>query len=48
MDRGALWATAHGVTRVRQNLVTKPLPPPGAEVQFLPGVMKVTQITKAY
>ena len=24
MDRGALWATAHGVTRVRHDLVTKP------------------------
>ena len=24
MDRGAWWATVHGVTRVRQNLATKP------------------------
>ena len=48
MDRAASWATAHGVTRVRHNLVTKPLPPPGVEVKFLPGVMKVTQITKSY
>ena len=27
MDRGAWWATVHGVTRVRHDLVTK-LPPP--------------------
>ena len=26
-DKGAWWATVHGVTRVRQNLVTKPPPP---------------------
>ena len=26
MDRGAQWATVHGVTRVRHDLVTKPLP----------------------
>ena len=25
-DKGAWWATVHGVTRVRHNLVTKPLP----------------------
>ena len=24
MDRGAWWATVHGVTRVRHNLATKP------------------------
>ena len=24
MDRGGLWATVHGVTRVRHNLATKP------------------------
>ena len=28
MDRGAWWATVHGVTRVRYNLATKPPPPP--------------------
>ena len=27
-DRGAWWATVHGVARVRHDLVTKP-PPPG-------------------
>ena len=27
MDRGAWWATVHGVTRVGYNLVTKPSPP---------------------
>ena len=27
MDRGAWWATVHGVTRVRHNLATKPPPP---------------------
>ena len=27
MDGGVWWATVHGVTRVRQNLVTKPPPP---------------------
>ena len=27
MDRGACWATVHGVTRVSHNLVTKPPPP---------------------
>ena len=27
MDRGAWWATVHGVTRVGYNLVTKPPPP---------------------
>ena len=26
MDRGAWWATVHGVTRVGQDLVTKPPP----------------------
>ena len=26
MDRGAWQATVHGITRVRHNLVTKPLP----------------------
>ena len=28
MDRGAWWATVHGVARVEHNLVTKPPPPP--------------------
>ena len=28
MDRGAWWATVHGVTRVGHALVTKPRPPP--------------------
>ena len=28
MDRGAWWATVHGVTRVRHDLATKPPPPP--------------------
>ena len=29
MDRGAWWATVHGITRVRHDLETKPpLPPP--------------------
>ena len=27
MDRGAWWATAHGVARVRHDLATKPPPP---------------------
>ena len=27
MDRGAWWATVHGVARVRHDLVTKPSPP---------------------
>ena len=35
MDRGAWWATAHGVTRVRYNLVTKS--PPGGSVVRIPG-----------
>ena len=26
MDRGAWWATVHGITGVRHNLVTKPPP----------------------
>ena len=26
MDRGAWWATVHAVTRVRDDLVTKPAP----------------------
>ena len=30
MDRGAWWATVHGVIRVRQDLATKP-PPPSKE-----------------
>ena len=30
MDRGAWWATIHGVTRVGHNLATKPPPPPGS------------------
>ena len=28
MDRGAWWATVHGVARVGHDLATKPLPPP--------------------
>ena len=28
MDRGAWWATVHGVTRVRHDLATKPPPVP--------------------
>ena len=28
MDRGAWWATVHGVARVRHDLVTKPPPHP--------------------
>ena len=28
MDRGAWWATVHGVARVGPDLVTKPAPPP--------------------
>ena len=27
MDKGAWWATVHGVARVRHDLVTKPPPP---------------------
>ena len=27
-DRGAWWATVHGVAKVGHNLVTKPPPPP--------------------
>ena len=27
MDRGAWWATVHGVVKVRYDLATKPLPP---------------------
>ena len=27
MDRGAWWATAHGIARVGHNLATKPPPP---------------------
>ena len=36
MDRGAWWATVHGVTRVGHDLATKLPPPPpeiGADVQ---------------
>ena len=40
-DRGAWWATVHGVTRVRHNLVTKSPPPQShnssvTNVQFFP------------
>ena len=28
MDRGAWWATVHGITRVGHDLATKPPPPP--------------------
>ena len=28
MDRGAWWATDHGIAKVRHDLATKPLPPP--------------------
>ena len=28
MDRGAWWATVHGVARVGHDLATKPPPPP--------------------
>ena len=34
MDRGAWWATVHGVTRVGHDLLTKP-PPPAAAWVFL-------------
>ena len=29
MDRGAWWATVHGVAGARHNLASKPPPPPG-------------------
>ena len=34
MDRGAWWATVHGVVRVRHGLVTKPPSPPAKETLF--------------
>ena len=38
MDRGAWWATIHGVTRVGHNLATKPPSPPGSlKIFFLCG-----------
>ena len=35
MDRGAWWATIHGVTRVRHDLETTPPPPMKANLVFL-------------
>ena len=32
LDRGAWWATAHGVTRVKHESTTKPPPPPKDKV----------------
>ena len=32
MDRGAWWATVHGVARVRHDLVTTPPPPPDLQL----------------
>ena len=34
MDGGALWATVHGVTRVRHNLAIKSPPPPNGYIKF--------------
>ena len=34
MDRGAWWATVHGITRVRHYLATKLPPPPQAELNL--------------
>ena len=34
MDRGDLWATVHGVTRVRHNLAIKSPPPPNGYIKF--------------
>ena len=34
MNRGAWWATVHGVSRVEHNLVTKPPPPPKATLNI--------------
>ena len=33
MDRGAWWATVHGVARVRHGLATTPSQPPGTPVR---------------
>ena len=35
-DRGAGWATVHGVARVRDNLVTKPLSPQASDAHNFP------------
>ena len=34
MDRGACWATVHGVTRVRRYLVTKPPPQTNISIEL--------------
>ena len=34
VDRGDLWATVHGVTRVRHNLAIKSPPPPNGYIKF--------------
>ena len=38
MDGGAWWATAHGVTRVRHDLATKPSPPPATDRYIDPDI----------
>ena len=35
MDRGAWWATVHGVARVGHNLAIKPLPPQVISFHFI-------------
>ena len=34
MDGGGLWATVHGITRVRHNLAIKSPPPPNGYIKF--------------
>ena len=36
MDGRAWWATVHGLASVRQNLETKPPPPPSKRILFSP------------
>ena len=58
MDRGAWWATVHGVTRVRRDLATKPPPPPphnyqvvgggGAGSGLFPTVQQMLQVTSLW
>ena len=42
-DRGAWWATAHGVTKVRRDLATKLPPPPPPPQQIMGGVKSNTR-----
>ena len=46
-DRGAWWATVHGVTRVRHDFTNKPLPPHGLNQEWCASVDSLI-VTKVF